>query len=127
MAVTHPVAVRNDIADLVVDKLDVGTTNPSGRLVLNTSGDVEVATLPFSATAFGAAAAGVATANAITDDSSATGGVAAKCILTDRDNTTIINGSVGATGSGEDIELSSTTIGATDTVSMSSLTYTAPL
>ncbi len=123
MSVTHPVATRNDLANLIVDKLDVGTTNPSGRLLLNTSGDVEVATLPFSATAFGAAAAGVATANAITDDSSATGGTTTKGQLIDRDETVIVECSVGT--SGTDIILSSNIIAATDTVSMSSLTYTA--
>lgn len=127
MAVTHPVAVRNDIADLVVDKLDLGTTNPNGRLVLNTSGGVEVATLNLANPAFGAAVAGVATAGAIADDTNATGGTTTKCILTDRDNATIIEGSVGATSSGADIELSSNVIGATDTVQISSLTYTAPL
>ena len=126
MAVTHPVAVRNSIADLVVDKLDLGTTNANGRLVFDTSGDVEVATLNFSNPAFGAASAGVATASAITEDSSATGGTTTKCKLTDRDNVTIVQGSVGSTGSGADIELSSNVIGATDTVQISSLTYTAP-
>lgn len=123
MAVTHPVAVRNDLADLIVDKLDVGTTNPSGRLLLNTAGDVEVATLLFSATAFGAAAAGVATANAITDDSSATGGTPTKGQLVDRDENVVVECSVGT--SGTDIILSSNVIAATDTFSMSALTYTA--
>ena len=127
MSVTHPVAIRNAIADLVVDKLDLGTTNPNGRLVLNTAGDAEVATLNFANPAFGAAATGAATAGTITDDTSATGGTPTKCILTDRDNTTIVEGSVGATGSGADIILSSATIGATDTVHISSLGYTAPV
>lgn len=121
MAVTHETAARNGIADYIVDQLDGGT------LVINTSGDVEVATLTFGTPAFGAAAAGVATANAITDDSSATGGTAAKCVLKTSGATAVVNGSVTATGGGGDIELSSTTIGAGDTVSVSSLTYTAPV
>lgn len=124
MAVTHPVAIRNDIADLIVDKLDVGTTNATGRLFLNTAGDVEVATLNLANPAFGAAAAGVATAGTIADDASATGGTTTKCQLVDRDENVIVEGSVGT--SGTDIILSSNIIGATDTVQMSSLTYTAP-
>jgi len=118
MAVTHETAARNGIADYIVDQLDGGT------LEIQTSGDVEVATLTFGTPAFGAAAAGVATANAITDDSSATGGTAAKAQLKTSGATAVVNCSVGT--SGEDINLSSVSIGASDTVSISSLTYTAP-
>jgi hypothetical protein len=122
MAVTHPTAVRNTIADAVVDSIDTGG---AGSLIFDTSGDVECATLTFSATAFGAAAAGTATANAITSDTSATGGTVAKFRM--------VNGSAADAGfsgsvatSGGDINLSSLSVGAGDTVSMSSLTYTAP-
>ena len=124
MSVTHPAAVRNDIANLVVDKLDLGTGTTEGRLVLNTAGDAEVATLNLSNPAFGAAAAGIATAATISDDVSATGGTTTKFRLQDRDSGIIIEGSVGT--SGTDIILSSNVIAATDTVSISSLTYTAP-
>ena len=117
MAVTHPTATRNGLADFIVDQLDAGT------LEIQTSGDVEVATLTFGTPAFGAAAAGVATANAITSDTSATGGIAAKAQLKTSGATTIVNCAVGTSGS--DINLSSTTIGAGATVSISSLTYTA--
>jgi len=124
MAVTHPTAVRTGIADFVVDQLDEGT--PPGNLVFRTSGDVEVATLPFSATAFGAAAAGVATANAITSDASATGGTIAKATLENAAGTAKINCSVTATGGGGDITLNSIIISAGQQVSITSLTYTAP-
>lgn len=122
MAVTHPTTVRNGIADYVVDLIDAGAG--AGSLIINTSGDVEVATLTFSDPAFGGAAAGVATASAITDDTNATGGVAAKFVIEDSNGTDVCYGSVGT--SGEDINLSTTTIVAGDTVSISSLTYTAP-
>lgn len=124
MAVTHPAAVRNSIADGVVDQLDLGSGNAEGQLILRTSGDVEVATLDMSNPAFGAAAAGVATAAAISDDPSATGGTTTKFTLEDRDSAIIIEGDVGTGGT--DIVLSSNVIAATDTVSISSLTYTAP-
>ncbi len=124
MTVTHPTVVRNSIADGVVDQIDGGTTNATGQLILRTAGDVALATLNFSNPAFGDAAAGVATAASITDESSATAGTSTKCTLEDRDNTTIVNGSVGT--SGEDINLSSNVFGAGDTVSVTALTYTAP-
>ncbi len=107
MAVTHPLAVRQGIANFVVDQLDEGT--PPGTLVIQTGGGATVATLTFSATAFGAAdGSAVCTANAITSDTNAVGGT------------------ITATGMGGDIQLSSVVISAGQTVAVSSLTYTAP-
>lgn len=125
MAVTHETTLRNEIADLVVDKLDAGTTDANGDLAFLASNDAAVATLGLSAPAFGDAASGVATANAISDDTNAAGGTIAKAELRDRDNTARVFASVGATGSGEDIELSSVDVAAGDKVTMNSLTYTA--
>jgi len=122
MAVTHPTTVRNAIADAVVDSIDTGG---AGSLIFQTSGDVEVATLIFSATAFGAASGGTATAAAITSDTNATGGTVAKFKI--QNGSAADAGFAGAVGtSGSDINLSSLSVGAGDTVSMSSLTYTAP-
>ena len=127
MAVTHPTATRNGIADYVVDSLDSGAGSPSnGTLQMQTAGSVEVATLQFGVPAFGAASGGTATANAITSDTNADGGTVTKAILRNSSATTIISCSVTATGGGGDIEISSTAVGAGDTVSMSSLTYSAP-
>jgi hypothetical protein len=117
MAVTHVTAARNGLADFIVDQLD------SGFVEIRTSGDVEVATLPLAATAFddagsaGGNADGVATAGTITDDSSATGGTAAKAALQTSAPADVVLCSVTATGGGGDIELSSVTIGAGATVS----------
>lgn len=123
MAVTHPTAVRNVVADAVVDSIDDGAG--AGTLIFQTSGDVECATCTFSDPAFGAASAGTATASAITDDTSATGGTVAKFIIEDSDSAA--KGFAGnVLTSGGDINLSSLTVGAGDTVSISSLTYTAP-
>lgn len=122
MAITLSTAARNAAADAVVDLIDGGTG--AGNLVFQTSGDVEVATLAFSATAFGNASSGTATAASISDDTNATGGTVAKFEAQDGDSTMIFEGSVGT--SGEDINLSSLAIGAGDTVSVSSLTYTQP-
>ena len=123
--ITHVVAIRNQITDLVVDAIDAGTTDTTGDLVIMTSGDVEVAILSWTATpAFGASAIGTATMNAINDDTSATGGTAALFKFQDRDNGEVFRGVVGT--SGEDLNLSSLVIGATDTVSITSFTYTGP-
>lgn len=123
MATTHTTAARNTIADTVTALVDA---NGIGKLVIMTSGDVEVATLTMSATAFGAAASGTCNANAITDDTNATGGTAALYKITDGADTEIFRGSVTATGGGGDLQLSSVNIGAGDTVSISSFSYTAP-
>jgi hypothetical protein len=124
MAVTHPTAVRNGIADFVVDQIDEGV--PPGKLIFQTSGGVTVATLTFANTAFGAAAAGVATAAAIVSDTNAVGGTIAKAELRNAAGTAKVLCSVTATGGGGDITLNSVIISAGQQVSMTSLTYTAP-
>jgi len=126
MALTHTTATRNVAANAVVDLIDAGTTDASGDLVYMTSGDVTVASLAMTNPAFGNAATGVATAAAIADDTNAVGGTVALFKLQDRDNGEVLRGSVTATSGGGDIELSSVAVGAGDTVSTSSLTYTAP-
>ena len=125
MAVTHPAATRTAIADFVVDQLDLNT--PPGKLVLQTSGGTTVSTLTFANPAFGAAAAGVATANPIVADTNAVGGVVTKAELRQGNATPIVLCSVTATGGGGDIQLNSTTISAGQQVSITSLTYAAPL
>jgi hypothetical protein len=126
MAVTHSVAARNAAANAVVDILDTGTGAAEGSLIIQTAGSAEVATLPLSNPAFGNASSGTATANAITSDTNATGGTAAKAALRDRDDVETILCSVTASGGGGDIIISNTSVGAGDTVSCSSLTYSAP-
>lgn len=115
-------AARNAACNAIVDLIDAGSA--AGALVFRTSGSAEVATLPFSDPAFGNASTGVATASAITSDTSATGGTTDRATLEDSDTNVVITASVGT--SGKDINLSSATIGAGDTVSMSSLTVTVP-
>lgn len=122
-AVTHPTAVRNGVGDFVVDQLDEGT--PPGKLVFQTSGSVTVATLTFSNPAYGATSAGTATASAITSDTNAVGGTITKAEQRNAAATAKILCSVTATGGGGDIQLSSVIVSAGQTVSMTSLTYTA--
>ena len=123
MAVSHITTVRNTLADTVVDLVDVGATDANGDLFYTTAVDAEVATLEFAVTAFGAAAAGIATANAIVSDTNAAGGLLALFQFRDRNNAEILRGSITVTAGGGDIEISNLTIGAGDTVSCSTLTY----
>jgi len=126
MAVTLSTAARNAACDAIVDLADVGTTDANGDLVIMTAGDVEIATLALSDPAFGASVSGVSTANTITSDTNATGGTAALFKVVDKDNTEVWRGTVGATGSGADLELSALVIGAGDTVTVTSFTFTVP-
>jgi hypothetical protein len=115
---------RNAACNEVVDLIDAGSG--AGTLVFETSGDVEVATLTYSDPAFGDAVTGVATASTIAPDTDATGGTIAKASVYDSDNTKIMELTVGTVGSGADIELSSLTVTAGETVSVSSQTFTMP-
>jgi hypothetical protein len=122
MAVTHGTTARNAMADAVVDLIDAGAA--AGTLEFQTSGNVEVATCTFSDPAFGAASGGTATASAITSDTNATGGTVAKAVAKDSDGNTVFSCAVGTSGS--DINMSTLTVVAADTVAVSSLTYSAP-
>ena len=126
MAVTLATAVRNAMADACVDLIDVGSANPAGLIRIGTAGMATIlAELDFANPAFGAAAAGVATANAIADETNAPNtGTAAEFDIQDRDRNTLVSGSVGV--SGEDINFNTVSITAGDTVSITSLTVTMP-
>lgn len=121
MALTHTTAVRNTLADVINTAANAGA-GPA-LLVIMTGADVEIATLTMSDPAFGAAVNGSITAGAIADDINATGGTAALFKVTDSAGTEVYRGTVGTAGA--DLNLSSLNIAAGDTVSVSSLVYTA--
>ena len=127
MVVVLPNNVRDAACDAIVDLCDV---SPPGSIELKSSastvaGTNEVATLPFPNPAFGASSAGVATAGTIVDDTNATGGTANDATFFDGAGLNVLQCDVAASGS--DINLSSITIGATDTVQITSLTVTVPV
>lgn len=133
MTVVLTTAARNAANDAIVDLIDAGAG--AGTIELKTAastvaGTNEAATLTFSDPAFDAAgsaggnADGVSTASAITDDTNATGGTVTDFTIFDSDSVAVLQGNVATSGS--DINLSSTSIGAGDTVQITSLTATMP-
>lgn len=126
MAVTHPTAFRDTVADLVDS-----TLSTTAKLVFRLTGTAgapgtAVATLSFGNPAFGASSSGTITANSITSDTNATGNASpvATATMETGAGTVIVHCAVAASGS--DINLTGgLTIGAGDTVSCSALTYTA--
>lgn len=126
MSVTHSVAARNAAGDAVVALIGA-----SGRMRFRLAGTVgapgtSVANLALAATAFGAAAAGVNTANAIASDTNAAGNASAVATVTLETSGGVVVIHCAVAASGSDVNLSNgLVIGAGDTVSCSALTYTA--
>ena len=125
-------------ADAIVDLIDGGSG--AGKLVIYggtppadadtaITDQTKLAELTFSDPAFGAAAddtpGAIATADTITQDSSADAtGTATFFRAVDSAGNTVIQGSVGT--SGEDLNLVTTSIVATQPVQVSSLTFSIP-
>lgn len=127
MTLAHSTTARDAATNAVVDLLD----GAGSQLVFRVGGTLgapgtAAATLTFATPAFGASSSGTATAGSITSDTNATGNASAvsKASLQTSGGTIHIYCDVAASAS--DINLTNgLTIGAGDTVSCSSLTYTA--
>ena len=126
MAVTHSTAARNAATDAVTALIGA-----SGKLAFRLTGTVSapgttVATLSLSATAFPAAVTGTATANAITSDTNATGNASPVATATLQTSAGVVVIHCAVAASASDINMTNgLTVAAGDTVSCSSLTYTA--
>jgi hypothetical protein len=110
-----------------MDALDAYVNTGSGTATfdLETSGDAEVATFALENPAFGAASSGVITlAGTPIQDTDAAGGTIAQASLYNRDGTKVLE-SVAAT-SGQEVTVSSTSVSAGETVTLTSLTITQP-
>lgn len=127
-------AANNAVCDALVDSIDAGAgagtikiydgTQPATADTAITTQTL-LATLTFSDPAFGAAAAGVATASAITDDTSADAtGTATWARIQDSDSNTKFDCDVGT--SGATLNLNTTSITAGQNVSITSFTVTHP-
>ena len=125
MSVTHHINVKEAIATAVLTEIDEDAG--AGALVIQTSADATLASLALADPAGTVSAAGVLTFDttpALSATASGTG-TATKFKITDNSGDEKLYGSVGT--SGEDINLSSVSITSGDTVSISTLTYTAPV
>lgn len=134
MAFRLSTAARNAACNGIVDLIDQGSG--AGLLRIRTGaqptnvGDAEsgtlLGTLTFSDPAFGAAATGVATASAITSDTSAdASGTAGHFRVLDSDSTALADGTCGQ-GSG-DMSFDNSTIVSGGVIACSSFTVTVPI
>lgn len=130
MAITHSTAMRNTLADAVDNYINsTGSATAAGLMVFQNAAGSVLAQIALENPAFGAASAGqvslsMGAGKSSTNAQSSSDSTCTKFEIRERDGNAVIFGSVGTTGS--DINLSSTTIGTGDTVTISSLTYTAP-
>lgn len=127
-------AAASAAADAVVDLIDAGAAAGTIKIYTGTiptdantaiGAQVLLATLTCSDPAFGAASNGVATASAITSDSSADAtGTAAWARVADSNGVTVMDLTVGT--SGEDINFNTVSFVTGAVIAISSLTYTQP-
>lgn len=129
MALGYATALRNAQLNNVRDAIDAGAgpgvltiysgTRPANGGTVTT----EVATLTMGDPSGPNASSGSCTYNAITSDSSATGGTATWFRITDSTGAFVMDGDVGTSGS--DLNLNNTTIAAGSTVAISSFVLSA--
>lgn len=134
MAIRITTARQNAAADSVVDAIDVGG---AGSIQIRTgaqpasANDVDagtlLATFTLAATAFGAAAAGVATlAGTPIATVGVAAGIAGHARVKNGAGTTVFDGSVTATGGGGDFEMSTTTVSVDLDLDLTAGTITMP-
>ena len=114
---------RDAISNAVDDLINTGAG--VANLKFETAADVAVATIPLANPAFGDSAAGVITlAGVPLSDPAAVGGTIAQFSIFNRDAAKVLEGTCGVSAS--DINISSLTIGAGDTVTLTSLVISTP-
>ena len=117
MTISHVATTRENLATRILTDLGV-----NAQMVLRTSGDAEVATLTLPNPS-GSVSGSVLSLGAFTDDTNATGGTVTNITFETSGGTEVF----GCASSGDGITLSSSVIGATDTVQSGTITYTAPV
>ena len=128
MSVTHSTASRDLATNAVVDQLDGAGSKLCFRITGSTvaAPSAIAATLTFATPAFGASSVGVATAGAIASDTNATGNAGAVAFASLQTSANVLAIHCAVAASASDINMTNgLTVAAGDTVSCSSLTYTA--
>lgn len=128
-------AARSAAADAIVDLIDLDGVGTSTLEIRSGSQPASaedadagslLATFTLPDPCFGAAASGVATANAITGVTGTGAGTAGHFRVKDGDGTTIMDGSITASGGGGDLELNTVTISVGVDIDITSWTVTMP-
>jgi hypothetical protein len=127
---------QNGAADGLAGKINVGTTNTTGRLRIytgtkpganNTATGTLLVEIPLQNPAYAASASGTAAlAGTPLSAAAVAAGVAGWFRLVNRDVAGVLDGTVTATGGGGDLTLDNTNIATGQTVSVSSLNLTEP-
>ena len=134
MSLRLSTTVRNNACNAVVDSIDAGSgagalkiyTGAQPTAVSDNPTGTLLGTLPFSDPAFGNASTGVATASAITSDTSAdNSGTAGHACIFDSDNNPLMDMTCGL-GSG-DLNFDNNVIVAGGIIAVSSMTVTVPI
>lgn len=130
MTVKLGTSARNAAADAIAALLNNGTFELRTGAPPTNPGDADSGTLlgapTFGATAFGSASTGVATANALGDDTAVASGDAGHFRAKSSGSTVIAQGTAGNSGDSPDFTLDNKAIVAGGTISVSALTLTVP-
>lgn len=136
MAISISLLARNAAGNSVVSLIDSGTANPNGYMEIRAGGKPAtpqdpalgtlLATMNFSNPSFGTFSAGVARANAISSASAVATGTAAWFRIYNRDNKTILDGSITPVAGGGDLEFDNTNFIAAGTVQITAMTISMP-
>lgn len=123
MSVTHSTASRDAATNAVVDQLDGAGSKLCFRI---SSAGAIAATLVMATPAFGASSSGTATAGTIASDTNATGNASPVSHATLQTSGDVVAITCQVAAAASDINMTNgLTIASGDTVSCSSLTYTA--
>ncbi len=128
-------SARNGAANAIVDLLDVGTTNASGRLLIYQgtqpaspqaapTGSTLLVTIPLANPAFGNASTGTAAIGAPVSATVTASGTAQWGRFVDRDGNAIFDVSIGTSGS--DINFDNATFVSGGTAALSTFSVTQP-
>jgi hypothetical protein len=129
MAITLTAAARSAAANAVVDLVDVATP---GNINLMSAADASLCVIDFAATAFGAAADGVAAADCdpvLTGVGLAAAGAGTACTKFQARNgsdAVVWSGTVTITGGGGDVTVDNPNIAENQNVTVTAFSYTQP-